>query len=336
MHEEIIGGISGKGNKTTVALEAKIMAVYRVIYEKFWTDSNVAECSKDEKLFLLFSLSNPQANISGCYEVTIKQMSEYTGLDAGEIKAILEKFAKLNKFVEYDWDTKELFVKNWFIYNWSDTPSIDRRLREEISSIKNESFKETLIERYNMRKTVLDGRSECLDEFGKTVESYDANEEEEEKVVIHNPGEKRPYIPYSKICDMWNEICVSYPRLRSCEGKRRQNIAARWRQNPSMDVFRQVFENAERSQFMKGYNNRGWTATFDWIMLPSNFQKVLEGNYNQDKYNAFPRNNEGIRSNPDDGWSVIKQIAEGGDHNDERRNGGVSIGSESGISDVLQ
>lgn len=43
--------------------------------------------------------------------------------------------------------------------------------------------------------------------------------------------------------------------------------------------FRTVFGKAEESEFLKGKNNRDWSATFDWIIKDSNFVKILEGNY---------------------------------------------------------
>ena len=32
---------------------------------------------------------------------------------------------------------------------------------------------------------------------------------------------------------------------------------------------------------LQGKNSRGWTITFDWFVNPTNFQKVLEGNYDR-------------------------------------------------------
>jgi hypothetical protein len=46
-----------------------------------------------------------------------------------------------------------------------------------------------------------------------------------------------------------------------------------------LDDFRTLFENAEASSFLKGKNERNWTATFDWLIKDSNMAKVLEGNY---------------------------------------------------------
>lgn len=86
--------------------------------------------------------------------------------------------------------------------------------------------------------------------------------------------------PYQAIQNMFNRICVSYRKIKGIDGKRRQLVSGRWTSYPDLEVFRQVFENAENSSFMKGQGRNGWTADFDWMMKPSNFQKVLEGNYN--------------------------------------------------------
>jgi hypothetical protein len=46
-----------------------------------------------------------------------------------------------------------------------------------------------------------------------------------------------------------------------------------------LDDFKTVFENAEASAFLKGSNDRNWSANFDWLIADKNFVKVLEGNY---------------------------------------------------------
>ena len=34
---------------------------------------------------------------------------------------------------------------------------------------------------------------------------------------------------------------------------------------------------------MNGKNGKGWVASFDWMMCPTNFPKVLEGNYDNEE-----------------------------------------------------
>lgn len=60
--------------------------------------------------------------------------------------------------------------------------------------------------------------------------------------------------------------------------KRKQSIRARVREH-GKKAFADVVRKASVSNFLKGGNNRGFVATFDWLIRPNNFQKTLEGNY---------------------------------------------------------
>ena len=45
------------------------------------------------------------------------------------------------------------------------------------------------------------------------------------------------------------------------------------------DSVKQAVKNAAESDFLNGKGPKGWVASFDWMMMPQNFQKVLENNY---------------------------------------------------------
>ena len=67
--------------------------------------------------------------------------------------------------------------------------------------------------------------------------------------------------------------------------KRKASIRARIREH-GVEAFKEMIQRAAKSNFLKGDNDRGWTATFDWLIKPSNFQKTLEGNYdNKNQHN---------------------------------------------------
>ena len=85
-------------------------------------------------------------------------------------------------------------------------------------------------------------------------------------------------IDYQLIADMYNSICKSFPAIRSLSDARKKAIKARLN-TYSVDDFKTMFENAEASSFLKGNNNRNWTANFDWLLKDTNMAKVLDGNY---------------------------------------------------------
>lgn len=85
-------------------------------------------------------------------------------------------------------------------------------------------------------------------------------------------------INYQQIADMYNNTCVSFPRLTKLSDKRKKAIKARLRKY-TIDDFQKLFKMAEGSSFLKGQNNRNWSATFDWLIADGNMAKVLDGNY---------------------------------------------------------
>ncbi len=104
----------------------------------------------------------------------------------------------------------------------------------------------------------------------------DAEEDIEEDKDKELDKDKR--VDCQQIADLYNSICTSFPKLRSLSDSRRKAIKARLN-TYSLEDFRTVFENAEASSFLKGSNDRNWTATFDWLIKDANMVKVLEGNY---------------------------------------------------------
>ena len=83
-------------------------------------------------------------------------------------------------------------------------------------------------------------------------------------------------VDYQQIADMYNATCVSFPRLTRLSEKRKRAIKARLRKY-SIDDIQRVFEIAEESDFLKGENNRNWSADFDWMMNDTNMAKILDG-----------------------------------------------------------
>ena len=79
----------------------------------------------------------------------------------------------------------------------------------------------------------------------------------------------------------WNELSEFgiKPVKRVNSGtKRYDSLCARIREYGIEDVINAI-DRIKVSDFLQGKNNRGWTITFGWFVLPSNFPKVLEGDY---------------------------------------------------------
>ena len=103
--------------------------------------------------------------------------------------------------------------------------------------------------------------------------------DKEKEIEKELDKEKRVNISYQQIADTYNSICVSFPRLTTLSDNRKKAIKARINSGYSVDDITRVFEKAEESDFLKGKNDRNWSATFDWMLKDANMAKILDGNY---------------------------------------------------------
>ena len=85
-------------------------------------------------------------------------------------------------------------------------------------------------------------------------------------------------INYQEVIDMYNATCVSFPHLSKLSDARKKAIKARLK-TYTLDEMQLMFQKAEASSFLKGKNNRNWSATFDWMIKDANMSKILDGNY---------------------------------------------------------
>ena len=124
---------------------------------------------------------------------------------------------------------------------------------------------------------VTDGNTEIEKEKEKEIEIETDIEKEEEPEGNKAPPEVKK-IDYQLIADMYNDICISFPRVQSLSEKRKKAIKARLKQY-TVEDFKTLFTKAEASSFLKGGNDRDWSANFDWLIMDGNMAKVLSGNY---------------------------------------------------------
>ena len=106
-------------------------------------------------------------------------------------------------------------------------------------------------------------------------------EEEEDKLEPKGScaSSDAPVLKPEHIFERWNETAASLgkPKVRDLTPERRKLLKARIAQYP-LDDFLTVFGKIERSPFLRG--DTGWNrCTFDWVFKKANFQKILEGNY---------------------------------------------------------
>ena len=103
-----------------------------------------------------------------------------------------------------------------------------------------------------------------------------------------DPARRCAKIDFAAIKQYWNtkhdQSGSAMRRLTLMSDQRKSNVRARIREyGGDVQKVYKAIDKAMASDFMNGKNGKGWVASFDWMMCPSNFPKVLEGNYDNDQ-----------------------------------------------------
>tara|TARA_R110000824_G_scaffold21078_6_gene78896 strand:- start:29034 stop:29828 length:795 start_codon:yes stop_codon:yes gene_type:complete len=113
----------------------------------------------------------------------------------------------------------------------------------------------------------------------------------------------REHERYTLMSQWWNEITASpIPRCNGTNAKRK--VACR----RVMDEFneesvRKAFGMVNASKFCRGENERGWKASFDWILRPDSILRTLEGKYADRQRAGTTRSQHGKYDNVERGAS---------------------------------
>jgi uncharacterized protein YdaU (DUF1376 family) len=89
-----------------------------------------------------------------------------------------------------------------------------------------------------------------------------------------------PELKPEHFVEAWNDLARDLGKrsIRDLTPERRQTLKARIN-GYSLDDFMAVLGSIRTSPFLRG--DTGWRGcTFDWVIKKANFQKILEGNYN--------------------------------------------------------
>jgi hypothetical protein len=108
-----------------------LMYVRRSINTKIWADPWIEELTPTEKLIWFYLLTSPYSNMLGIYEVSIKRISNETGIGQDGIKKALEGFERVGKAFHID---GYVYVVNW-LKNQSMNPNMEKAARLEFAKL---------------------------------------------------------------------------------------------------------------------------------------------------------------------------------------------------------
>jgi hypothetical protein len=94
----------------------------------------------------------------------------------------------------------------------------------------------------------------------------------------------QPHVRPEEYANLWNRLRGNLPKVEKFTEERRKKVQARIKSGMTLERFQEAVENCRVKPFLLGDNDRGWTATFDWLVANStNAEKAITNPYGLNK-----------------------------------------------------
>ncbi|PSG90890.1 DUF1376 domain-containing protein [Aurantibacter aestuarii] len=160
--------------------------------------------------------------------------------------------------------------------------------KKQKEKIKKDFNFSKIIEKKGVLITDLDLiKSNVKDQFNQMVDHMvnnleNENENENENIIV-----KIKDSDFEEIKNVFNSVCKDLPSIQKITEKRKKSILNLAKKH-NLETIGNVFKITSQSEFLNGNNKDNWSASFDWLLNPNNFLKVLEGNYSKNTTNNKP------------------------------------------------
>lgn len=196
---------------------------------------------------------------------TPQMLAAEFGYDVYLIELALGTFANLNMI-----QLEDHIIK---IAGWEEHQNIDG-----LDRIREQTRKRVAKYRENQKQLPCNVTDNVTVTSGNAIEE-EREEDIEEDIDINNISKdilsSNKLLP---VIEAWNKLSLSKLVAIKPNTNRYKMLKARINEFGIEKVI-EAIESINNSDFLKGQNDRSWVITFDWLIKPNNFTKVLEGNY---------------------------------------------------------
>ena len=118
------------------------MGYKRIVDTDFWLDDKVVDMfSPEDKLFMLYLLTNPHTTQLGIYPLNKRVMAFELGYSLETIGVLIERFERKYQIIRYSTETSEVAVKNYLRHSIiKGGKPVEDLLKKEISKVKDKSL----------------------------------------------------------------------------------------------------------------------------------------------------------------------------------------------------
>lgn len=269
------------------------MARIRSIKPKFWDDIKIGRLSRDARLLYigLWSFSDDIGVVIGDSIWLKSKVFPYDQIQVQQFEKWIKELV-INGFICLLSYNEERFI---YLPNFTRHQVINRPNTEDL----------------NIPKELIDRAQKDIHSFITEQSLNNHGTITEQSVLIigigSGNGDTPPVVPqgdglqsdepneridYNALMSTFNSMFENkLPKVSSMTDKRKKAVKARASEHGKLSIMT-VFNNVVQSAFLLGRNDQNWRCDFDWIFKPTNFVKILEGNYNGNRLSKNQQDSE--------------------------------------------
>jgi hypothetical protein len=111
--------------------------------------------------------------------------------------------------------------------------------------------------------------------------------DKEPELTLLSPTAPKKEIRPEEFANVWNRLRGKLPKVERFTESRKKKVKTRMNEGLTLERFAEAVENCTTKPFLRGDNDDGWTATFDWLVEnDKNLEKAINNPYGSNKPNG--------------------------------------------------
>lgn len=227
------------------------MGVKRIVDVDFWTDNKVVDMfSPEDRLFMLYLMTNPHTTQLGIYSFNKRIMSFEIGYSVEVINVLLDRFENTYEMIKISNETNEIAIKNYLKFSIiKGGKPVEDLLKKEIKQVKNKSLlnyvASNLKEYDNLNQSVNKILEDINNKTNNNIININNNDNENtsdlQSLVSQRIVKKENEDIYEKIIEYLN--LSANTNFRKSSKKTKQLINARLQEKFTFNDFTKVIDN---------------------------------------------------------------------------------------------
>ncbi len=296
------------------------MRIYGSIQTCFWENADAQKLSDQGKLLATYLFTGPHSNMLGCFRLPAGYITEDLNWDIQKVKSAFDELAEAN-FIIREEASGWLLISNFLKWNPIQNPKQAKGVQKLFDAVPIRStiskpliscllnhgkyFEAEFVDRlYTLKPNSINP----IDTHSKNhIADKDQNQEQDtdqdqrilsslrEEVVSRTDNDltvkTAPPCPHQEIINLYHQILPLCSPVRVWNTTRQKYLKQRWCENPkhqTLDWWKKYFEYVKKSKFLNGLTEGRdgkppFLANLEWLVRPSNFAKVIEGNYQEQR-----------------------------------------------------